>query len=85
MRARLSELERAGLTLAWEPCGDWPDHPDRVREVCRDLELVHVVDPIRTDPVHDQDVCCASGPRRATLATLSEGRFRLGPTNFPRS
>lgn len=31
------------LQLLWEPRGDWPDAT--VRELCRELELTHVVDP----------------------------------------
>lgn len=32
-----------GLEYLWEPRGPWP--PELVREVCDDLDLVHVVDP----------------------------------------
>ena len=31
------------VTLLWEPRGDWPD--DVVLGLCRDLSLVHAVDP----------------------------------------
>ena len=31
------------LQLLWEPRGGWPD--DTVRELCRELDLTHVVDP----------------------------------------
>jgi uncharacterized protein YecE (DUF72 family) len=31
------------LQLLWEPRGGWPD--DLVRELCRELDLTHVVDP----------------------------------------
>jgi uncharacterized protein YecE (DUF72 family) len=34
---------------AWEPRGDWP--PDLVRELCRNYDLVHCVDPFREAPV----------------------------------
>lgn len=32
-----------GLEYLWEPRGDWPD--GLVKAVCKDLDLVHVVDP----------------------------------------
>ena len=32
-----------GLQLLWEPRGGWPD--ELVRALCRELDLVHVVDP----------------------------------------
>lgn len=38
-----SGIERTGLTLGWEPRGNWD--PDVVRELCEDLDLWHVVDP----------------------------------------
>ncbi len=44
-------IDRSDYTVAWEPRGTWHDHPDRVRELCDDLGLVHVVDPLRDDPV----------------------------------
>ena len=34
--------------MAWEPRGDWP--PALVRDLCADLELIHVVDPLRHPP-----------------------------------
>lgn len=32
-----------GIRFLWEPRGDWPD--DTVRNVCRQLDLIHAVDP----------------------------------------
>lgn len=42
---------RKGLALAWEPRGDWPEEPERVRTICQDLDLVHVTDLVRREPV----------------------------------
>lgn len=56
LRELLDTVDRGGLTVAWEPRGDWPDHPDRVAAVCDDLDLVCVVDVMRDDPVADHDV-----------------------------
>ncbi len=43
MRAFFSSINREKLTLLWEPRGDWPD--ELVSTLCRELELVHAVDP----------------------------------------
>src|SRR5688572_27417656 len=44
MRHFFAEIKRpAGVTLLWEPRGPWPD--DVVLAICRDLQLIHAVDP----------------------------------------
>ena len=44
MRAFFARIERpAGVALLWEPRGPWPD--EAVRGLCRELGLVHAVDP----------------------------------------
>ena len=44
MRRFFGAIERPeGVTLLWEPRGEWPD--DLVLALCKDLSLVHVVDP----------------------------------------
>jgi uncharacterized protein YecE (DUF72 family) len=44
MRNFLSAIERPeGVRLMWEPRGPWPD--DLVRQLCRELGLIHAVDP----------------------------------------
>lgn len=56
LRAVLETVDRDGLTVAWEPRGDWSDHPDRVAALCDELDLVHVVDVIRNEPLSDHAV-----------------------------
>lgn len=56
MREFLGSIDRGGLTLAWEPRGDWADHPERIETICDDLDLVHVVDLLRAEPVTTDDV-----------------------------
>lgn len=41
---------RGGLAFAWEPRGDWP--PDLVGRLCRDLGLIHCVDPLADTSRH---------------------------------
>jgi uncharacterized protein YecE (DUF72 family) len=55
LRTFFDDADRRGKTIAWEPRGDWSDHPERVAEVCDDLDLVHVVDPLHREPLDDQD------------------------------
>jgi uncharacterized protein YecE (DUF72 family) len=44
MREFLLAIERpAHVRLLWEPRGPWPD--ELVRELCRELDLIHAVDP----------------------------------------
>jgi uncharacterized protein YecE (DUF72 family) len=44
LRAFFATVERpAGVRLLWEPRGDWPRGV--IQQLCRDLDLVHVVDP----------------------------------------
>ncbi|GAB4306364.1 MAG: DUF72 domain-containing protein [Candidatus Bipolaricaulota bacterium] len=47
----LSEVDRSGLTLVWEPRGQWGEDPERVAALCRELSLVHCTDPFRALPV----------------------------------
>ncbi len=56
MRTLLSDIEREGLTLAWEPRGNWLADLERVRRVCRALDLVHVVDLFRERPRSEHEV-----------------------------
>ena len=49
MRAFLAAVERPAARLLWEPRGEWPS--SLVTELCRDLDLAHVVDPMQTETV----------------------------------
>lgn len=55
IRDLLGSVERDGRRIAWEPRGTWKDDRDRVRSVCEDLDLIHVVDPMRAEPVGVHD------------------------------
>lgn len=43
LRRFFRTIERGPWRLGWEPRGDWP--AATVRDLCRELDLVHVVDP----------------------------------------
>lgn len=46
------EVKRGRLNLCWEPRGDWPR--ELVQDICRDLNLWHVVDPFSQRTVTPQ-------------------------------
>jgi uncharacterized protein YecE (DUF72 family) len=48
MRAFFQRADRGGLRFAWEPRGEWPD--DLVASLCRDLDLIHCLDPFAAKP-----------------------------------
>jgi len=43
-------IDRDRLNVAWEPRGDWSENPERLGRICEELDLVHVVDPLRKSP-----------------------------------
>lgn len=49
LRAFFRHVKRDDLSLAWEPRGDWPD--EVIGGLCRELDLMHCVDPFRRQPV----------------------------------
>ncbi len=56
MRKFFSKIDRGKLALAWEPRGDWKEHPDEVAKLCGGLELVYVVDLMRREPVSKHSI-----------------------------
>jgi uncharacterized protein YecE (DUF72 family) len=48
LRKFFGSASQPGLVMAWEPRGDWP--PELVRDLCGELSLVHVVDPLKDVP-----------------------------------
>ncbi len=49
LRAFFSKIDRGALTLAWEPRGTWEEKD--IASLCRDLDLVHCVDPFKARPL----------------------------------
>ncbi len=49
LRAFFRRIKRGDLVLAWEPRGEWKDA--EIATLCRDLDLVHCVDPFVRGPV----------------------------------
>ena len=51
MRKFFSKIDRGEMALAWEPRGDWKEHPEQIKQLCDELELIHVVDLMRREPL----------------------------------
>lgn len=51
LTAFLETIDRDDLAIAWEPRGTWPNHPNEIRRICRNHDLVHIVDLFRADPL----------------------------------
>jgi len=49
LRTFLSQVQRPAGRLLWEPRGNWPTQ--LLTELCAELDLVHVVDPMHTETV----------------------------------
>ena len=49
LRDFMSQVERPAGRLMWEPRGEWPTQ--LLTELCAELDLVHVVDPMHTETV----------------------------------
>lgn len=45
-----SDIDRSRYVFAWEPRGIW--EPKDIEPVCRELNLVHVVDPLASSPAY---------------------------------
>jgi uncharacterized protein YecE (DUF72 family) len=43
-------IDRTGWRAAWEPRGDWT--AETVQGLCRELDLIHVVDPLKEPALH---------------------------------
>jgi uncharacterized protein YecE (DUF72 family) len=56
MRKFFGKINRGELTLAWEPRGDWKEHPDKIAQLCEELELIHVVDLMRREPLSKRPI-----------------------------
>jgi uncharacterized protein YecE (DUF72 family) len=48
LRSFFRRIDRGNSMLAWEPPGEWKDRD--VRALCRELDLVHCVDPFKVRP-----------------------------------
>jgi len=50
-------IRRDDLLLAWEPRGDWYEHGRELRNILKEANLIHVVDPLRREPLYLGEIC----------------------------
>jgi uncharacterized protein YecE (DUF72 family) len=48
LKTFFEKVKRENLRLVWEPRGTWT--PAEIRDLCRELDLIHGVDPFKADP-----------------------------------
>lgn len=53
MRRLLKDIDRGGIQIAWEPRGDWTQNPEKIKAICNDLGLIHIVDLMRREPLSE--------------------------------
>jgi len=72
VRQFLGHIDRGNTRLAWEPRGDWKDHPPEIKRLCHELDLIHAVDILRSEPAEVADTCYfrlhGLGPREYNYA-----------------
>lgn len=56
MKELFDKIDTSGFHTCWEPRGKWLDRPEKIREICEELDLVHVTGLMREKPVTDRDV-----------------------------
>ena len=56
MQKFLKNIDRGNLILAWEPRGDWDQHPKTTKDLCKDFDLIHVVDLLKRSPVSEHKI-----------------------------
>jgi len=57
MEKFLTTINRGNIVIGWEPRGDWHKDPNLIKDICRRLDLIHVVDPFKHETVYYHDVC----------------------------
>ncbi len=56
MRELLNTIDRNDIEMAWEPRGNWKEKPEKVKQICKDLDLIHVADLMRRKIVSDHEI-----------------------------
>ncbi len=53
MKRFFSTIDRGGATIGWEPRGEWNSNQQLLRKILEELDLVHIVDPLKRREVMD--------------------------------
>ncbi len=52
-----SSIKRDQVKIAWEPRGSWNENLNVVKQLCNSLDLIHVVDIFKREPVSRTSIC----------------------------
>ncbi|MCS7104458.1 MAG: DUF72 domain-containing protein [Thermofilaceae archaeon] len=52
VEAFFTTINRKGISLGWEPRGNWNNNPNILKLLFEKLDLTHVVDPLKREPIH---------------------------------
>jgi len=75
MREFFSHIQFGNITCIWEPRGKWQD--DEIAALCRELNLIHCVDPFKRDPaLREPNDCVTAGLRYYRLHGISSYRHQ---------
>jgi len=50
VRTFLGQIDRGNAKIAWEPRGNWKEHGKAVEKLCNELDIIHAVDILRSEP-----------------------------------
>lgn len=56
MESFFSDIERDGLSIAWEPRGEWQESKEKIKKVCKEFGLIHCSDPFKMLPVSQKKI-----------------------------
>jgi uncharacterized protein YecE (DUF72 family) len=82
LRRFFTEIERGRLRCLWEPRGSWPDA--LVGALCRELDLVHVVDPFAARTLTPRECYFRLHGRRGWRYTYEEDELAELLSMLPR-
>ena len=82
LRAFFRATERGRLRFLWEPRGEWPDA--LLRQLCAELDLVHVVDPLKARTVTPRECYYRLHGRRGGGYTHEQGELEELLSMLPR-
>ncbi|MEF8849145.1 MAG: DUF72 domain-containing protein, partial [Candidatus Thermoplasmatota archaeon] len=51
------KINHGNLSIGWEPRGNWNKNPSKIKEICNQLDLVHIVDIMRRKPLSKNSTC----------------------------
>ena len=83
MREFFRQIDRPpGVRFLWEPRGEWPD--DTILRICRDLDLVHAVDPFIRPSLTPAVIYWRLHGNRSHYASYSDAELRQIHAWLPR-